>query len=445
MASTVLEREESKYVANRPRSRKLQVNAARYLPGGSTRGVSYFDPYPFFIDHGEGHHVYDIDGNCYLDFMMNATSLFLGHAHPLVVHALQAQAEKGTAFSGPTETQIRLANILCDRLHSVDSVRFTNSGSEATMMAIRAARAFTGKHKIAKFEGAYHGSHDYVCVSVTPSAEKLDPSGPTAIPEAPGHPSSILHDVIVLPYNDLESCERIVRQNKDDLAVVIMEAVVANLRFVCANPGFLRGMRELTRSLDILLIFDEVVSFRVAPGGAQEMFGVAPDLTALGKIIGGGMPVGALGGRQDIMSLYDPSRGRPPRLAHPGTFNANPMTMVAGEVVLNQMTPQVYQRCSHLGEMVRQKLRDLFSDFKVPVQITGCASLFGIYFTSEHIADYRSTLRSNQNMMRCLFIGLLNEGVLLHHKGFGALSAITTESDVNELVDATRRVIQRIR
>ena len=444
MASEQLQREIELYAARTPKSRALQKEAEGYLPGGSSRSTVYFAPYPAFIERGQGHYLYDVDGNRYLDFMLNATSLIMGHAHPLVVQALQTQAARGTAFSGPTESQIRLSKMLCDRIPSMETVRFTNSGTEGTLMAVRVARAFTGRHKIAKFEGGYHGSHEYVEVSVRPPADKLDPDGPTAIPEFPGQPPGVADDVIVLPYNDLERSERLIRENKDELACVIMEPVASAFGYLPAGLGFLHEVRELTRELNILLIFDEVQSFRVAPGGAQEHFRVAPDITTLGKVIGGGMPVGAFGGRRDIMALYDPTRDGS-IIPHAGTFNANPMTMVAGEAVLGHLTPEVYQMLDDLGVTLRRKLRAVFDELEVPAQITGLASFFGIHFTSEEITDYRSVVRCNREMNRALFMGLLNEGFFLQTNCAGSLSTLTTESEVDALVEATRKVVQRIR
>ena len=445
MASEQLEREIDAYKSSTPKSWELQQAAAQYLPGGSSRGTSYFDPYPHFIERGEGHYIYDVDGNRYLDFMINATSLIIGHAHPDVVRALQEQAASGVSFSGPTEAQVRMAKVLCDRLPSVETIRFTNSGTEGTLNAVRAARAFTGRYKTAKFEGGYHGSHEYASVSVRPPADKLDPDGPTAIPEFPGQPPSVTEDVIVLPYNDLEGSERIIRAHRDELACVIMEPVASALGYLPADPDFLRGMRDLTRELGILLIFDEVQSLRVSPGGAQELFDVVPDITALGKIIGGGMPAGAFGGRRDVMALFDPSEEGGAAIPHAGTFNANPMTMVAGEVTMSHLTPGVYERLDRLGEMLRAKLRAVFDELEVPAQVTGIASLFGIHFTDEEIIDYRSVVRGDQAMKKALFTGLLNEGVLIQAGAAGALNTLTTETEVGSLVDATRRVVQRIR
>ena len=438
-----LQREIDDFIASAPISRRKQAEAEKYLPGGSSRGTAYFDPFPHFIERGEGHYLYDADGNQLLDFMINATSLILGHAHPDVTRAIQEQAARGTAFTGPTDPQVRMAKLLTDRVPSVDLVRFTNSGTEGTMMAIRAARAFTGREKMAKFEGGYHGAHEYVSVSVRPPADKLDPSGPTPIPEHPGLPQSILDQVIVLPYNDLDWCERVLRQNASEIACLIMEPVMSSFGYLPGEVDFLRGLRELTAELGIVLIYDEVQSFRIAPGGAQEALGVIPDMTSFGKIIGGGTPVGAFGGRADIMELFDPTRGAP--IAHAGTFNANPVTMAAGEVVMNHLTPEVYDRMNALGDETRAKLSAVFDEFEVDAQVTGIGSLFGIHFTAEEITDYRSVVRGDQTMRRALFTGLLNEGILLQTATAGAMNSLTTTDEIDTLVDATRRVIERVR
>ena len=438
-----LQQEIDRFVQSTPVSQDKQAEAEKYLPGGSSRGTAFFDPYPHFIERGEGHYIYDADGNRLLDFMINATSLILGHAHPDVTSAIQEQAAKGTAFTGPTDPQVRLAKILTERVPSLDLIRFTNSGTEGTMMAIRAARAYTGRQKIAKFEGGYHGAHEYVSVSVRPPLEKLDPSGPTPIAEHPGLPDSILEQVIVLPYNDLDWCERVLRENASELACLIMEPVVSSFGYLPGDVEFLRGLRDLTTELGIVLIYDEVQSFRIAPGGAQETLGVIPDMTAFGKIIGGGTPVGAFGGRADIMELFDPTSGA--TIPHAGTFNANPVTMAAGEVVMNHLTPDVYDRMNALGEELRAKLSAVFDEFEVPAQVTGIGSLFGVHFTSEEIRDYRSVVRSDQTMRKALFTGLLNEGILLQTGTAGAMNSLTTTDDIDSLVDATRRVVERVK
>jgi glutamate-1-semialdehyde 2,1-aminomutase len=444
MPAPGLEREIEQYRARTPGSRALQAEAETLLPGGSSRGTAYFPPYPFFAAGGEGHHVYDVDGNRYLDFMLNATTLILGHGNPMVVEALADQARKGTAFSTPTVNQIRLARLLAERIPSLETLRFTNSGTEGTLMAIRAARAFTGRHRIAKFEGGYHGSHEYVSVSVRPPAAKLDPAGPTAIPEHPGQPPSVARDVLVLPYNDLGTTERLLRAHRDEVGCLIMEPVASAFGYVPAGPEFLRGVRKLTSELGIVLVFDEVQSFRVAPGGAQELFGVVPDLTTLGKIIGGGMPVGAFGGRRDIMAQFAPSGGAA-AIAHAGTFNANPMTLVAGEVTMRALTPAIYQRLAGLGDELRQRLGAALAELGVPAQVTGVASLFGIHFTSRPVLSYRDVVAGDAELTKAVFTGLLNEGILLQTSCAGALGVMTTARELDTLVDALRRVVARVR
>ncbi len=439
-----LEQEITKFISKTPKSKSLQERASRFMPGGSSRGTAYYDPYPAFFDRGQGNHIFDVDGNKYLDYMINATSLIMGHAHPLIVDAINLQAAKGTAYSGPSEIQIGVAEMLCDRIPSMDSVRFCNSGTEATLNAIRAARAFTGRHKIAKFEGGYHGSHEYVSVSVRPPSWKLDPNGPTSIPEFPGQPQSVSREVIVMPYNDLAKSEELLRKYKSDISCVIMEPVASALGYLPGDIEFLKGIRELTLELGIILIYDEVQSFRIGPGGAQVEWNINPDITALGKTIGGGFPVGAFGGRMDLMELFDPTQGGA-TIPHAGTFNANPMTLAAGQVVLDQLTPEVYDRLNSMGNNLRIRLQTVFDELGVSAHVTGVGSLFGIHFTNETIVDYRSMLRADQDMKKALFLGLVNEGVLLQIVSAGALSTVTTDQDNDVIVNAVRSVVERIK
>ncbi len=443
MESRKLNLEINKYLLKTKKSKILQEKAAKYLPGGSTREAQYFDPYPIFINHGKGHYIYDVDGNEYLDFVINATSLILGHSHPGIVDRLKIQANKGTAFSGPIEDLINLSEILCDRIPSLDTLRFTNSGTEATLLAIRAARAFTKKNKIAKFEGGYHGAHETVAISVSPNINDLtDDMKPIA--GYVGQPEGILNDVIMLPYNDLNVCEAKLREYKDSLSCVIMEPVISSFGYTPLDLDFLIGIRTITKELGILLIFDEVQSLRISYGGAQEHFGIIPDLTAMGKIIGGGLPVGAFGGREEIMSLYDQSEGKAV-IPHSGTFNGNPMTLVAGLETMKHLTPDTYKRLNSLGEMLRLKLRAVIAELEMPVMISGIGSLFGIHFRNEPIKDYRSSLKSDKLMRRILFTALLNEGILLQGQTAGALNILTKEADIDNFVKVTREVLSRIK
>src|SRR6202795_152407 len=274
-----------------------------------------------------------------LDFNGNYTSLILGHAHPSVVEAVAEQATRGMSFPGPSEHEVKLAELLTTRIPSMEAVRFANSGTEATMNAIRAARAFTGRSKLAKFEGAYHGTHDWVLVSVSPDPEKSGSrKRPKPVAYSAGIPETVLKHTVVLPWNDTDACVKILEKQGRDIAALIVDPLLANARMIPVREGVLETLREVTQRLGILLIFDEVISFRIGRGGAQERFNIRPDLTTLGKIIGGGLAVGAFGGRADVMNYYDPRDGKG-RINHGGTFNANPLTMAGGIATMEQPTP----------------------------------------------------------------------------------------------------------
>src|SRR5439155_17016571 len=348
-----IDKELSEYTTKTGRSRVLHEEALAVMPGGNSHTTTFFDPYPFAIQRGQGAHVWDADGVGRLDFNGNYTSLILGHAPPDVVKAVQQAAENGLSFPGPTEYEVRLAEALTRRVPSVQAIRFTNSGTEATMNAVRLARAFTGRAKIAKFEGAFHGTHDWVMVSVSPDPKAAgNRKRPKPIAGSAGRPPAVLKHVVVLPWNDQEACAEILAKDGEQIAALIVDPILCNAGLIAPAEGFLPWLREETQRRGIVLIFDEVISFRVAWGGAQEHFGVRPDLTTLGKIIGGGLPVGAFGGRRDIMAYYDPRQGAA-RISQGGTFNANPVTMAAGLATLNALTPEAYTRLDALGERLR--------------------------------------------------------------------------------------------
>jgi glutamate-1-semialdehyde 2,1-aminomutase len=339
---------------------------------------------------------------------------------------------------------VELARILCDRVPSFEKVRFTNSGTEATLNTIRVARAFTGRSKFAKVEGGYHGTHDAVMVSL-----RIDPTtggdyeNPQPVPSSAGLAEGTLEQAVIIPYNDVEVAGAILEAHRDELAAVIVEPVMGSVGMLPAEPEYLRMLRDFADSSGALLIFDEVISFRVAPGGSQEYFGVTPDLTSLGKIIGGGFPVGAFGGRSDIMSLYSPING--PVVAHAGTFNANPVTMVAGAATMTELTPNVYRRLAELTEMLRQGVRTVCSELEQPVLVTGIGSLFGIHFTEQPIRNYRDIAASDKSLAERMFMGMLNEGFLLAPNLVGALSMALGEMEVDAFVRALRRVLTRQR
>ena len=432
----------ARYLEMTPRSRAIWQEAHDFLPGGDSRNSIFWDPYPIFVESGAGCHVVDADGVDRLDFINTMTTLVLGHAPIPVVQAVRDQLEKGVVYNAPSRHQVRLAKLLCQRIPSFDLVRFTNSGTEATMNTLRAARAITGKSRFAKVEGGYHGTHDSVSVSLRVNLEKAgDPDRPVALPGSAGLPDGALEGVLIIPFNEPGAALRLLEENKDDLAAVIVEPVMGSVGMVPASPEFLAMLREFTEENGIILIFDEVISFRVAPGGAQEYYGITPDMTALGKIIGGGFPVGAFGGRRDIMELYDPTKG--PKVAHAGTFNANPVTMLAGSVTLEQLTPEVYRDLAETTERLRQGVRGLCAELEVPVQVTGLGSLFGIHFTGERMHNYRDMAAVDTRLRGQVFLGLMNEGILIAPNLVGALSTAIAGAGVDAFLDAFKRVLQR--
>ncbi|MBT7004608.1 MAG: aminotransferase class III-fold pyridoxal phosphate-dependent enzyme, partial [Chloroflexi bacterium] len=336
------------------------------------------------------------------------------------------------------------AELLCERVPSLNKVRFVNTGTEATLNAIRAARAFTGKQKLVKCEGAYHGNHDAIQISVVPPLDQAgDAESPEAIKAFPGISRTSIDDIFIAPFNNIVSAERIIREHADELAAVIVEPVNGQCGMVPGTPEFLEGLRRVTKELGIVLIFDEVIAFRIAYGGAQDYYGITPDLTCFGKVIGGGMPVGAFGGREDIMSMWDPTNGGA-TVQHAGTFNGNPMTAAAGVATLENLTPDKFEYLDNLGESLRSKLRALFTELEVPMGVTGVASLFALQFTSTEVTDYRSFATNDKKLLNMMFIGLLNEGFLMSNRCAGNVSTVHTEDDVDALVTAVRNVLARI-
>ena len=434
----------ARYLELTPKSKARWQEAAEYLPGGDSRNSIFWDPYPIFVTSASGCHVVDADGVDRLDFINTMTTMILGHAPPPVMGAVKEQLDRGVAYNAPNEHQIRLAKLLCDRVPSFDLVRFTNSGTEATLNTIRAARAFTGKNKFAKVEGGYHGTHDAVTVSVRVDVKKAgEAQQPKAVAASEGLADGILDQVVVIPFNDTANARRILEDNKHQLAAVIVEPVMGSVGMIPGTAEFLTMLREFTEENGIVLIFDEVISFRVAPGGSQQYYGITPDMTSLGKIIGGGFAVGAFGGRQEIMELYDPTKG--PKVSHAGTFNANPVTMVAGAVTLENLTPDVYRDLAELTELLRQGIRRVCSDLEVPVQVTGLGSLFGIHLTGQPIVNYRDIAAEDAALRGQVFLGLMNEGILMASNLVGGLSTALGEEEVNTFVEALKSVLERQR
>lgn len=414
----VLER----YEELNPRSREHFSRAVGRLAGGTTRTTVFFEPYPPVMVRGEGCWIEDLDGNRRIDFLANYTSLILGHAHPVVNRAVIEQVQRGSAFAAPTANELRLAELISSRVPSVERLRFANSGTEATMFAVRLARGFTRRDKVLIFDGGYHGTHDYAASRVSA-----------------GIPSVVRETVLGAPYNDLDAVARVVRAAGDDLAAILVEPYMGACG-VPATAEFIHGLRDLTRRNGSLLVMDEVISLRLSTGGAQEVFGVTPDLTTMGKIIGGGYPVAAFGGRADVMDLLDP-RGSGPAIPHGGTFNGNPVGTAAGIATLELLTPDSYARLNSLGDTLRSRLTGLFDRLGADVQVTGMGSLFNLHFSRAPITDYASARSGANEQSRAAMVALLNEGVFLAPRGMGCITTPMGEPEIDALVAALQRVL----
>jgi glutamate-1-semialdehyde 2,1-aminomutase len=438
------------YPDNVSGSAKLYERALKVMPGGNSRHTVFFAPYPIYAVKAEGAHVWDADGVERLDVINNYSALIHGHNHPKIVEAIKAQAERLLSAAMPTEAEITLAEMVCERLSGVERVRFTNSGTEGVMFCFKAARAFTGRSKIAKIEGAYHGSDDTAGVSVAPDPALWgDGRRPASVPAA-GAAEDIARDVVVLPMNDVETGREILREHAVELAGVILDPLPSHLGYVAARPEFVAMLREETTRAGALLIFDEVYSFRLGFNGAQGALGVTPELTALGKVIGGGLPVGAVGGRADIMdALFDPRSGRP-QLAHGGTFNANPMTMAAGAAAMQLFDRAAFDRLSSLGDRLRTGLHEATRVAGVPATVRGAASMTALAHFDDEPEDYRSLLAARaanpaaQKRAERFFRILLNEGVMIGASGLFVLSTALTEADIDQVIEASLKALRTL-
>jgi glutamate-1-semialdehyde 2,1-aminomutase len=434
---------ESTYRRRTPRSAELHAAAQRYLPGGDTRTITFFEPHPLYMERGQGCRLYDVDGNGYIDFLNNYTSLIHGHAFPPVVEAIAHQAALGTAYAACAENQHQLAELIAGRVASVDQIRFCNSGTEATMNAVRAARAFTGKDKLVKMEGGYHGTHDAVEVSVHPALDQAGPANhPNSVPDSPGIPSSVLGDVIVVPFNDQEAVSDLIRQRRDEIAAVLVEPVMGVAGAIPAEREYLSYLRQVTAENDVLLICDEVMTFRLDWGGAQAIYGVEPDLTALAKIIGGGLPVGAFGGRREIMRLFSPLEGG---MSQSGTFNGNPLTMAAGVASMGALTRERIARCNALGDRLADGFRAAFEEAEIRGQVTGLGSLLNVHFVAGPVRNYRDAASADGELKGLLHLALLNRGIFAARRGLFNPSTVMAEADVDQAVAAFKEALLELK
>ena len=434
----------SVYPDMQSKSAALYRRASAVYPGGNTRLAVHQLPYPVFTAHAQGSKVVDVDGVERIDFINNQSVLIHGHCFPPAMQAVARQLKKGTCFSGPCEIDVAMAELLIARSPAFEKVRFTNAGTESVMMAVKAARAFTGKFKIAKCEGAYHGGYDFVEASRAPTpANWGDRNAPTPVPYTKGTPPSIMQDMVVFPYNDVAVARSVLERHHSELAAIIVEPIANRAGLIPADAAFLQFLREFCSRHKVVLIYDEVITFRMAVGGAQERYGVHADLTALGKTVGGGFPAGALAGRSDVMSVFDATAGSP-AVPHTGTFNANPVSMAAGLETVKRMDADFLQRLNALGDALRAELNSVFIRKGIAGQVTGMGSLFKVHFKSGKLTDYRSAYPDAAATARqkALFGALLNEGFLVSAICSGNLSGAHSSAEIERFVAAVARNLE---
>ena len=427
------------YVVNN-RSTALFEAAQRVIPGGVNSPARAFGPVggqPLFISRGSGSRVFDADGREYIDYVCSWGPLVLGHAPPGVVEALKRICDQGTSFGAPTETEVEMARLVTELVPGVDMVRMVNSGTEATMSAVRLARGFTGREKVIKFEGCWHGHADSFLIQAGSSALT------TGVPSSPGVTAGTAADTLTAPYNDLDAVKRIVAENRDEVAAVIVEPVAGNMGVIPPADGFLEGLRELTADSEIVLIFDEVITgFRVHPGGAQALYGVTPDLTTLGKIIGGGLPVGAFGGRREIMSHISPlGKG----VSQAGTLSGNPLAMTAGCETLRRLRePGAYESLEGKAAALEAGFRENLMSLGLPFRLNRVGSMMTLFFTDRPVTRYEAAVACDQEAFARYFRLMLEQGVYLAPSQFEAtfVSLAHTEADIDRTVKAQHTALK---
>lgn len=422
------------------KSKAAFERAKSVIPGGVNSPVRAYKSVgltPVFVERGAGSRIYDIDGNEFIDYICSWGPLIMGHAHPEVVEALKRAAERGTSFGAPTELETRMAELVCERVPSVDIVRMVNSGTEATMSALRLARGYTGRSKILKFEGSYHGHADSLLIKAGSGVATL------GLPDSPGVPEGVAANTIAVPYNDLESVKLAFARFGEEIAAVIVEPVAGNMGVVPPAEGFLQGLREVTAQYGSLLIFDEVMTgFRVDYHCAQGLYGVAPDLTCLGKVIGGGLPVGAYGGRRDIMERMAPSGP----IYQAGTLSGNPLAMTAGYTTLSLLTPAVYAELERKSARLEQGFQANAEKFGVPVVINRVGSMVCPFFTDKKVVNYETAKTSDLARFNRYFAHLLDLGVSVAPSQFEGMfvSAAHTDEDIEATIEANYEALKRL-
>jgi glutamate-1-semialdehyde 2,1-aminomutase len=426
---------------SRKKSDELFGEALKYIPGGVNSPVRAFRAVggqPFFVNKAKGAHVWDVDGNEYVDYVGTWGPAILGHAHPKIIKAVQDAAEHGTSFGIPNPFEVTMAKLICSLVPSVEKVRMCNSGTEATMSAIRLARGFTKRDKIIKFDGCYHGHADSLLVKAGSGALTF------GNPDSAGVPAAFTQHTIVLPYNEIDPLKAAFEANKGQIAGIIVEPVPGNAGLYLPKPGYLEFLRGITKATDALLIFDEVMTgFRLAKGGAQERFHIVPDLSCFGKVIGGGLPVGAFGGRAEIMDCLAPVGP----VYQAGTLSGNPVAMAAGIAALQElMSDNAYAKLEQSGAQLESGMRDAAKSAGVPVQFNRCGSMFCAYFTSEPVHNLVDAMKSDRERFKKYFHGMLDEGVYFAPSQFEAsfVSTAHTAADIEKTVTAAAKAMKSL-
>ncbi|TIR02606.1 MAG: aspartate aminotransferase family protein [Mesorhizobium sp.] len=446
MSSTKIVLNGSSNGRNLSRSMELFGRGQRVITGGNARLPVFQRPHPIYMAKGTGVHLVDVDGNRYIDFLNNFTTLIHGHGYPPLLDRLRGQLDLGVSFGGPTELEVEFAELLCDRVPYFDQIRFMNSGTEAVMYTIKAARALTGRQRIAKLEGGFHGSYDPVEVSLDSAPANWGSlSAPSGIPYSTGISESVLAETVILPFNELRASREILEANKDRLAAVVIDLLPQRAGLIPIDPCYLAFLREFTARHGIVLISDEVMSFRLSYRGGITCFGFEADLCAFAKILGGGLPIGAVGGPSRFMLPFDSTNGKP-LVPQAGTFSANPMSMAAGIGAMQCLSEQHFQRLDDLGEYARSSLTEMFRQQRLPYSVTGMGSMFRIHLRSEAPKDYREAYAAPEQQERMgMFIWALQErGVIVSPSCQLCLSTPMSADHIDEMVASVRESAQML-